>query len=255
MANNVRAVSIVLGVAAISVLCVAAEAPRCEPIRVAVYDDAGSEGFVEPVLKALEGRPGVMVGRVKAAEIRDGRLVGFDVLIQPGGGGGTQGRTLGDAGRERVREFVKRGGGYVGLCAGTYLAVGDYEWSLGLIDAKVVDDEHWARGEGEIELAATPRGREVLGLGEGKVLFQYENGPLLAPARNPELPDYEPLATFAGEVAENDAPRGVMPGTTAIAAGRYGKGRVLCFSPHPERTAGMRDVVGRGVSWAAGRRR
>jgi hypothetical protein len=87
----------------------------------------------------------------------------------------------------------------------------------------------------------------------GVTVEQVKNDPLLGPAGNPDLPDYEPLATFAGEAAENGAPRGVMPGTTAIAAGRYGNGRVLCFSPHPEMTAGMRDAVWRGVRWTAGR--
>lgn len=43
-----------------------------------------------------------------------------------------------------------------------------------------------------------------------------------------------------------------MPGTTAIAAGRYGEGRVLCFSPHPEKSEATPEVLARGVRWAAG---
>jgi hypothetical protein len=31
-----------------------------------------------------------------------------------------------------------------------------------------------------------------------------------------------------------------------------GRGRVICFSPHPEKTAGLEDFVRRGTRWAAG---
>lgn len=227
-----------------------AEPPDAPTIRVAVYDDAGSEGFAAPVLKALSHRPEVTAKRVTAAEVRDGRLDAFDILIQPGGTAGGQARALGKEGLERVREFVKSGGGYVGICAGTYLAVGNDDRSLNLIDAKLVDVEHWARGVGTVDLAVSDKGRKTLGINSATVAIYYENGPLLAPAGDPDLPDYEPLATFAGEVAENGASKGAMTGTAAIAAGRYGKGHVLCFSPHPEKSDGMKDVLYRGVLWA-----
>jgi hypothetical protein len=34
-----------------------------------------------------------------------------------------------------------------------------------------------------------------------------------------------------------------MKGTTAIAKGKFGNGRVLCFSPHPEMTQGLEQMV------------
>lgn len=232
--------------------CLAGPPDEPPPVRAALYDDAGTMGLAEDVLKALADRPGLKVERIKATEIRAGRLDGLDVLIQPGGTAGGQARALGREGMGRVREFVKTGGGYVGICAGTYLAVGDDEHSLGLLDAKLVDVEHWARGTGTIDLAVNENGRKLLGLDAETVVIHYENGPLLAPGGDPDLQDYEPLATFAGEIAGNGASRGVMPGTTAIAAGRYGAGRVLCFSPHPEKSDATRNVLRRGVAWAAG---
>ena len=63
------------------------------------------------------------------------------------------------------------------------------------------------------------------------------------------------LATYNSEIAKKGAPSGVMVGTTAIAAGACGKGRVLCFSPHPEKTKGLEDFVCRAVRWAAGKDR
>ena len=66
---------------------------------------------------------------------------------------------------------------------------------------------------------------------------------MLAPANRPEIEDYEEMASFQTEIAKNGAPEGVMIGTTAIARGRFGQGRVICFSPHPEMTSGLDSFV------------
>jgi glutamine amidotransferase-like uncharacterized protein len=51
---------------------------------------------------------------VTAKEIRAGALSSADVVVLPGGSGGTEGTTLGEEGREAIRSFVRRGGGYLG---------------------------------------------------------------------------------------------------------------------------------------------
>ncbi len=53
-------------------------------------------------------------------------------------------------------------------------------------------------------------------------------------------------------MAENGAPTGVMPGTTAIALGEFGKGRVIYFSPHPEKTPTLNSILLQGIHWAGG---
>lgn len=54
------------------------------------------------------------------------------------------------------------------------------------------------------------------------------------PSIFPHIEDYETVATFETEIAKNGASEGVTKGTTAIAKGTFGNGRVKCFSPHPE---------------------
>ena len=54
-------------------------------------------------------------------------------------------RTLGDEGRTRVKNFVENGGGYVGICAGSYLACANYSWGLKILDAKTKSPK-WQRG-------------------------------------------------------------------------------------------------------------
>tara|TARA_R110002072_G_scaffold146075_1_gene292790 strand:- start:46874 stop:48421 length:1548 start_codon:yes stop_codon:yes gene_type:complete len=212
-------------------------------VHVGVYVDDGVGRSVNDLLNALSRFEEVSVTKLTAEEIRSGMLSNLDILIQPGGSGGTQGRHLATAGREEIRGFVRRGGGFIGICAGAYLASADYEWSLNILDAKVVDRKHWARGRGAVEIAVTDAGKQLLKTTNQKLEIHYAQGPLLAPGNRPDIDDYEVIATFETEIAKNGAPEGVMKGTTAIALGQYGRGRVICFSPHPELTKGLEPLV------------
>ena len=70
----------------------------------------------------------------------------FDVLLIPGGFAQNTLDALGKAGGERVRAFVRSGGGYVGICAGAYL--GCKGWLDVLPECSVVDFEHWCAPRG-----------------------------------------------------------------------------------------------------------
>lgn len=220
-------------------------------VRVAIFRDAGVSSKAAGLIGLLKAQPRLEVNVVNAADIRGGILDKHDVAIFPGGSGSKEAASLEESGRTAVRTFVERGGGYLGICAGAYLASADYSWSLHILDAKVLDRAHWARGSGDVEVAYTTAGQRLLGEGDKQTIL-YWQGPLLAPAGKDEIPDYETLGTFATEIAKNGAPTGVMIGTTAIARGSFGSGRVFCFSPHPERTPAVQDQVLKAILWAAG---
>lgn len=220
-------------------------------LRVAIYDRTGkSKGPTTPA-KLITEEKGFEVTRVSGEAIRDGAIRDADVVIFPGGSGSSQAKHLEDVGCEEVRRFVREGGGYVGICAGSYLASAEYPWSLRLINTRVIDRKHWARGTGAVTLSLSTEGRKLLNEPSDRVKVYYGQGPLLAPAIDPELPAYTPLAVYESEIAKNDAPSGVMVGTTAIAAAPFGKGRVLCISPHPEKTGGPNHMIEAAVRWAA----
>lgn len=223
-------------------------------IRVGLYDDVGVGSSQSKLMAALQQMDKVYVTYLDAQDIRGGHLEGIDVLIHPGGSGGKQGRHLGERGREVIRDYVREGGGFIGICAGAYLASANYPWSLNLLDAKVFDTAHWARGTGNVEIELFQRGQQVFQSDSRLVRIFYGQGPLLVPASRDEIPDYEPLAVYRSEIAKKGAPRNVMPGTTAIAAGSFGRGRVLCFSPHPELTDGLGSFVREGVHLVARKR-
>jgi CubicO group peptidase (beta-lactamase class C family) len=229
-----------------------------QPIKVGVYEGPGAGPSCGNLLEALraDGRASnIKILRLSPEAIRSGELKNIDVLIHPGGSGGGQGRALETKGREAVRDFVRTGGGFIGICAGGYLATDDYTWSLGLIEARVVDRNHWARGTGSVDVALSPKGQVFFGTGDERITIHYGQGPLLARREwdNPLAPEYESLGIFHTEIAEKGAPKGIMPGTSAIVRASFEKGRVFVFSPHPEMTDGLGFMVERAVRWAAHR--
>lgn len=217
--------------------------------RVAVYDGAGNGGVGVPkVLEALTATPGFQGVRVSPEDIQAGVLGQFDVVMFTGGSGSGQAKAIGETGRAKVRSFVEQGGGYVGICAGSYLACAGFPWGLGILDART-KSPLWQRGKGMVKLELTTDGKAIFSSPSGPFECLYAQGPILEPAGNDEIPDYQVLSLFRTEIAENKTPAGIMVNSPAIVAGEFGKGKVLCFSPHPEQTEGLEDQVPKAVRW------
>jgi hypothetical protein len=220
-------------------------------IRVALYKGPGTGGAGPPnLLQKLDHAPESSISVVTPNEIRNGVLTNFDVVIFAGGSGSKQAEALGENGREQVRQFVENGGGYVGICAGAYLATSGYSWSLDLVNARTISPK-WQRGRGNVKMELTDQGRSLLGEHPGQFEIHYANGPVVKPAGKDDLPEYRVLGYFRTEMAEHDSPAGVMVNSPAIFAGPYKRGQVVCISPHPEQTTGLEDIVPNAVGWVA----
>ncbi|MGB2822457.1 MAG: BPL-N domain-containing protein, partial [Phycisphaerae bacterium] len=232
-------------------------AEPAEPVRVAVYNGGGSASQTGPLRleRIVTAQPDAAAEIIGPEEVRSGALRQFDVVLFPGGSGSKQAAALGDVGREAVRKFTRAGGGYVGICAGAYLATYRYSWSLRIVNVKAIDTKHWRRGTGVVKMELSGAGREMLGGPEGEIDIQYANGPILAPAEANDLPPVTVLAHFRTEKADHGAPKGVMTGTPAAVSGTFGRGRVVIFSPHPDKTEPLYGMVRRAVQWAARRER
>ncbi len=215
--------------------------------HIAIYQDAGVAGNGVPQLEKLLGRrEDVQLIKLCGEDIRAGVLDQFDVVIFSGGSGSRQAASLGDSGREAVRKFIEQGGVYVGICAGSYLACNGFSWGLKVLDARTASPL-WRRGAGQVAVELTERGRTIL-QGESKPFpIRYVNGPILVPDQSEAIPDFETLAWFRSELAENGTPLGVMINSPAIVAGEFGQGRVICFSPHPEQTPGCEHFVWKAI--------
>jgi len=182
---------------------------------VCVY--AGAEAVlardVEVALDKLE-MPYRGVGE---QDIRGGGLEDCSLLIVPGGYTARYVDAVGEQGFEQIREFVARGGGYIGICAGAYIAARKVEVpgrpaGLGIIE---IENERKA-GQGLRTITIVkPEHPVVRGYTE-EVSIWYQNGPMMKAGE-----DVETLAVYE-------------EGAAAIVCATYGQGRVVIFSPHPE---------------------
>lgn len=232
---------------------VIAPPPNPASLKIAIFDgDGAPKSGVDSVCDRVKSMPGSTITLVKAEQIAAGGLAGYDVVIFSGGSGGTQAKALGDEGRAKVREFVKNGGGYVGICAGAYLACSNFSWGLGILNASTVSSK-WMRGSGFMDVEVTVDGAPIIGPVDGIFKVRYNNGPIIKPGDRADLPAYRPLSLFRSEVAKNGSPVGVMVNSPAQAVSTFGKGRVFISSPHPENTPGLEHLIPRGILWAAGK--
>ena len=231
----------------------ALDAAEEKPVRVALFNDDGAFGLGIPRITEQLGKTAdIRVTKVTGREIAEGVLKDFDVVIFSGGSGSKEAAALGDAGRENVRRFVREGGGYVGICAGAYLACTGFSWGVGVLNAKTVSSK-WLRGKGDVEIEFMPHSQAATGIAERKQTIRYANGPIITADKREGIAPFETLAFFRTELAEHDSPKGAMTDSPAIVRGVFGKGRVISSSPHPEQTAGMESFVENAVRWVAGR--
>lgn len=226
---------------------------QVRPLKIAIYEGPGSgESGVAKVSARAQQLRGATVTRVKAAEMGTRDLSEFDIVIFSGGSGSGQSKAIGEAGRKNVREFVERGGGYLGICAGAYLACAGFDWGLGILNARTVSNK-WQRGRAMVQMQLTEEGQGMFGKVGEPFTIRYANGPIIKPLGREDLPPYRVAALFRSEVANNGTPAGVMVNSPAAVYATFGKGRVFTISPHAEDTAGLENFVPRALAWLAER--
>jgi putative intracellular protease/amidase len=222
------------------------------PVRVALYlaPGVGMDAHVA-TLAAFRAARNVVPTVVSPEQVRSGGLAGQHVVVFTGGRGGVQGEALGEDGRRIVREFVAGGGGYIGVCAGAYLALqGPDEFhKLAIVAGRNLSGDAWQRG------VITAEVQEVGG--ERVLRLFYANGPVVEAIPHPVLPRYMPLALFRSDayLPAHGTRSGEMPGTPAILAAAYGRGRIILFSPNPvlanEGEAAVPELMLQAVRWVS----
>lgn len=139
------------------------------------------------------------------------------VWIQPGGKSSKVSKTMNAALKQLIREFVYRGGGYVGFCAGgfysTELISETGNPGLGMLPGK---NHLYEEVQNEIELPT------LNWMGVNRKVY-WEGGPYFIPPESKELysSNYQILALYPN-------------GTPATVSSRYGQGAVVVTGAHPE---------------------
>lgn len=202
------------------------------PPTIAVLDAPGVGADALRTAVAAINAAALRAEVVSPAQVRGGALTNARALLVTGGRGSRQGRALGDEGREALRRFVHAGGGYVGICAGSYLALQvpedsvEESYKAAFVAAAHAHGDAWQRGIAPIAVASPEGARATL---------HYANGPIFAPVTVAGLPAVRVLARFEAEVhSERGGTRpGQMRGAPALLATHYGRGQIVLFSPNP----------------------
>ena len=240
-------------------------APDAEkPLRVAVFVGGGARNIgVFRWLELTARAKNVVATPVDGDAVRGGALDSADVLVMPGGSSVDESKSLGPDGREKVKSFVRNGGGYVGTCAGCCLLMESSKGHpdmLNMIPFKFGP----SGGKADLSIAFNRRAEELAGIKKGTHAVRYSEGPVPLPSIPVKDSDVEVVATYNGDVnAKGDKERPSMAGQAAAVAGTYGKGRLFVLAVHPESDAddhyilkgAFRFLTGRELEWDSFRRR
>lgn len=175
------------------------------------------------------------------------------IVVFPGGSGGEMFDRLGREGQQAVRDYVKNGGGYLGICAGGWLATRRY---LGI--ANIEGIAPWYVGVGELEVCMAADATHVFAADRyqapSRRMIEMHNGPLWSPTPpDSSRPAFRILAAYTGRGGTNKHAGEFFTGKPAIVTDAYGKGRIILFSPHPElvSTNGNGGMIAEAVRWLA----
>ena len=236
------------------------------PVRVGIFNERSCCDEPEPLFRILDAIPSCTRELLSAEKVQSqpDRLARFDVLIFPGGRAHKQAEALGEDARRAVKDFIRSGGGYVGICAGGFLASAQYDWSLGLVNTRILTGDQPMpgigirsmadRGPGSVQIELTAEGQSIFGDRAGPIDISFSGGPIFLGPKQENLPLTIPLAHYSTEVSNYALQRGTMIGTPAIFAAKFGAGRVVAISPHPENTKGAEFLVRLAVLATARRR-
>ena len=224
------------------------------PLKVGVYADKGPGGIgAVEWFRLVHEAPEMELKLLDGKMVRDGALDGLDLLIMPGGSSIDEFKSLGTNGVEKMRAFVRNGGGYVGTCAGCCLLMDGPKSRARMMP--------WnsSGSEGNTMFPTfnlNEKGAKALGLKAGPHVMRYHGGPFLWPTTN-VIPDanleiwgtFDAEATLKGRVSQKKR----MYGAGAIVGGTYGKGRVFVTSAHPEYFNGTIYIVEAALKYVTGR--
>ena len=169
----------------------------------------------------------------------------YSMILFPGGFAYYYNIDILKAGKQRIRRFLKQGGGYMGICAGSFFACDSIVWT------NEPSDETWLYNLDILDGVGTGPIDEIADFYSESLEDRYEMSSFLFSTENEILKDYkdvpftEEILYFGGpyftvppesdvEILATYAHAGVHAGEPAIIAFRYGAGKVVLFGPHPE---------------------
>lgn len=233
--------------------------PACQgaDINIGVYQPAGfTTGVLPELFKPWAATAGFHVLVLKPEDVRAGKFQNADVLVVADADSHTAAIRPDTEEKKAMQAFVAAGGGYLGICGGCTLAL-DTDAGLGLLPLKSVSAYSLKKGPQQVKLQMTRLTQTILGDDRKFVDAIHEGGPVMEQSKHKKLPRRFDMVGLFWEAAgaSTSSRKNPMAFTPAVVTSDYGKGRVIGFSIHPERTAGCESWLPSALRWAAARNR
>ena len=205
------------------------------PVRAGVFAGVGSMGLSSTELIRYVARsPELDLTLVDGEDIRNGALDSLDLLVMPGGSAWVIVGDIGPKGIENLKEFLRRGGSFIGICAGCVMLLDD-EYRIASGVSMVPYSRYGAySGDAMTSMTLTDEGAKALGMAKGTFDVWYSGGPIMF-RRHAEVPDakIESWGLYGRNVT-NEGWGAHMQGNVSCIGGTFGKGRIAATACHPE---------------------
>ena len=217
-------------------------------LKVGFFVDDGSRGGgVFKVARLLYYAPQLDVTMLDGKDIRDGKLDNLDLLVIPGGSSATQFKMMQASGAAKVREFVKKGGNYVGVCAGFHCTLNRPD-RIALLPYVYLNKTSGAQATLTINI--NEKGAKILDVKPGRYNVTYSQGPISKAGKKWEHGSAEVLGIYLNSVGLAGRKHYDYTGHPAILFGNHGKGKVVATSFHPENNV-VNHCIFNGMIYAA----
>lgn len=196
---------------------------------VALYSEKGTWDKSVTALKQMFGWMNIEVTLIDAKYVNNNTLDSFKIICFPGGNMFQYSQNISKEGLDKIKIFIKNGGGYIGICGGAYFSAEKIIWqgnqlqmnSLGIFEGtangsndSIVPYPQW----GMSDITITDTLHPVLQNISKYQRILYYWGPVLT-TNNTEI---QILGKYDSV------------GLPAILAFEYGKGKVFITGTHPE---------------------
>jgi len=213
--------------------------------KILLYFDEGSSSTdaLHNMLQRHFLSKNVSIGTVNADEIKENALDEQVLALFIGGGyADSYWKKLHPQGNKKIKEFVQKGGFYVGICGGAYYGCKHIEFDADVPQSNIKTDstlgllEATAKGTLYEKFGIAPFARNPDSVAiptvkwlpdDGKHAVYYHGGCSFVPDKN---------STTVETLAVYDGIDGELP---AIVKGRYGEGLVIASGVHPEKTGDL----------------
>jgi len=198
---------------------------------IALYSGRGTDEELIQATKNMFEWMDCTVQLVKADYINNESLDSFNILCIPGGDMYKYAQDISSEGKEKIRNFISDGGGYIGICGGAYFASEKVIWRgnqlpmnpLGIFPGTAkgpINEIVPYPDKGVVKINIVDSLHPITQSEPDSIWILYYWGPVLIPNKNANV-------TILGRYNKGNK----EPAMLAI---DYGQGRVFIIGVHPE---------------------